>query len=84
MNSPYKHIIWDWNGTLLDDAWFCVEIMNGVLDRRGMSLLTLRRYQEVFDFPASITTGGSGSILDEEPFEVSGTEFIVEYEKRRQ
>ncbi len=83
MNSPYKHIIWDWNGTLLDDAWFCVEIMNGVLDRRGMSLLTLRRYQEVFDFPVIDYYRRLGFDFDEEPFEVSGTEFIVEYEKRR-
>lgn len=82
-NSVYRHIIWDWNGTLLDDAWFCVEIMNGVLERRSMSLLTLQRYQEVFDFPVIDYYRRLGFDFDEEPFEVLGTEFIVEYEKRR-
>ena len=29
--TAYAHVIWDWNGTLLDDAWLCVDVMNGVL-----------------------------------------------------
>ncbi|MDH5646585.1 MAG: hypothetical protein OEZ01_11285, partial [Candidatus Heimdallarchaeota archaeon] len=32
--TRYEHIIWDWNGTLLDDAWLCVEIMNSMLAKR--------------------------------------------------
>ena len=27
----YEHIIWDWNGTLLDDLDVCVDVMNGLL-----------------------------------------------------
>ncbi|NCY21717.1 HAD family hydrolase, partial [bacterium] len=34
--KKYRHLIWDWNGTLLDDAWLCREIMNGQLRRRGL------------------------------------------------
>ena len=49
--SKYKHIIWDWNGTLLDDAWLCVDVINGVLSRRNMSTISLRQYQELFNFP---------------------------------
>ncbi|MFQ6615913.1 MAG: HAD family hydrolase [Fidelibacterota bacterium] len=79
----YGHIIWDWNGTLLNDAWLCVDVMNGVLARRGMSPLTLERYQEVFGFPVIEYYRRLGFDFDAEPFEVSGTEFIVEYEKRR-
>ena len=33
----YRHVIWDWNGTLLDDAWLCVEVLNGLLARRRRS-----------------------------------------------
>jgi phosphoglycolate phosphatase len=32
----YKHIIWDWNGTLIDDAWLCVDIMNKILEKRNL------------------------------------------------
>ena len=79
----YQHIIWDWNGTLFDDAWLCVDVMNGVLERRNMPKLTLERYQEVFDFPVKDYYKRLGFDFDTEPFEISGTEFIVEYEKRR-
>ena len=43
----YKHIIWDWNGTLLNDAWLFVEIMNGVLDNRNMDTITLEKYRKI-------------------------------------
>ena len=29
-----KHIIWDWNGTLLDDRWLCVESINQALKKK--------------------------------------------------
>ena len=49
--DPYTHIIWDWNGTLLDDAWLCVDVMNGMLRERRLPTRTLDQYKEVFDFP---------------------------------
>ena len=45
------HIIWDWNGTLLDDVGPCVSTINVILCRRGKPPLTVRRYREVFCFP---------------------------------
>jgi len=47
----YQHIIWDWNGTLMDDAWLCGEIMNGIRARRGRDPITLNRYRALFRFP---------------------------------
>ena len=35
-----KHIIWDWNGTMLDDRWLTIAAMNIVLARRNMAELT--------------------------------------------
>ena len=46
--SQYKHIIWDWNGTLLDDAWLFVDIMNGVLENRNMDTITVKKYRKIF------------------------------------
>lgn len=45
------HIIWDWNGTLLDDTQACVAAINRMLDRRGLPRTDLERYREVFGFP---------------------------------
>ena len=44
--SQYKHIIWDWNGTLLNDAWLFVEIMNSVLENSNMATISLEKYRK--------------------------------------
>ncbi|MDI6774399.1 MAG: HAD hydrolase-like protein [Verrucomicrobiota bacterium] len=51
MIGGIRHIIWDWNGTLLDDTAACVEALNRVLGRRGVPSVTREQYQEVFGFP---------------------------------
>lgn len=81
--SKYRHIIWDWNGTLFNDAWLSVEIMNGLLHKRNMPEITLESYAELFDFPVIGYYQRIGFNLDSEPFEEVGTEFIIEYEKRK-
>ena len=51
------HVIWDWNGTLVDDAWLCVEIVNELLTRRGIAPITPSEYGEVlWVFPCGLTT----------------------------
>jgi len=81
--TRYKHIIWDWNGTLLDDAKLCVDIMNVVLSRRNMPVISLRQYQELFDFPVVDYYVRLGFDFKKESFEIVGTEFIDYYEERR-
>jgi phosphoglycolate phosphatase len=46
-----EHIIWDWNGTLYDDALACVNTLNVILERRGLRLVDLDQYREIFRFP---------------------------------
>ena len=79
----YRHLIWDWNGTLLDDAWLCRDIMNGQLRRRGLPQLSAERYEEIFDFPVEKYYRAVGFDWGRESFQEAGTEFIVEYEKRK-
>jgi phosphoglycolate phosphatase len=79
----YKHIVWDWNGTLLDDAWLCVEIINELLHKRGLPILTRERYQEVFGFPLKDYCRRLGFNLEKESFEQISDEFVSLYEQRR-
>ena len=81
--SQYKHIIWDWNGTLLDDAWLFVDIMNGVLEKRNMNPITVEKYREIFGFPIKEYYKKLGFDLKKESFHKSGLEFIRAYKKRR-
>ena len=78
----YKHIIWDWNGTLLNDRQFCIKIMNGVLSRRDMDEMTEEWCLDNFCVPLKDYYVKLGFDFDKEPFSISGTEFIHQYMKR--
>jgi phosphoglycolate phosphatase len=49
--KKYRHIIWDWNGTLLDDVKLLRNIVNGLLAQYNMKILTEEERQELFGFP---------------------------------
>ena len=78
-----SHVIWDWNGTLVDDAWLCVEIVNELLARRGLAPTTPCKYSEVFGFPLRSYYQRVGFDLEREDFEAMGDEFNICYNQRR-
>ena len=77
----YKHIIWDWNGTLLDDTWLCVEGINKSLEKRSLQTITKEIYRKVFSFPVEDYYERLGFDFNKEPFEVAGDEFVAYYAK---
>ena len=79
----YTHILWDWNGTLLDDAWLCVEVMNGMLAKRNLQPLTLDRYRDIFSFPVRDYYLMLGFDFEKEPFEIVGMDFMNLYNERQ-
>ena len=79
----YKHIIFDWNGTLLDDVWLAVDVIDKMLTKRGLKGMTLQKYSDIFDFPVKDYYQAIGFDFNKESFEIVGTEFIVEYNKRQ-
>jgi len=46
-----KRLIWDWNGTLLDDVAAAVGALNRMLVKRGARPITLEHYRRRFRFP---------------------------------
>ena len=47
----YTTIVWDWNGTLLDDAQICMECVNDMLRKRNMPVLDLPTYRSYVENP---------------------------------
>ncbi|NOZ73954.1 MAG: HAD family hydrolase [FCB group bacterium] len=80
--KPIKHILWDWNGTLLDDLWLSVEAINVVLDRYHLPRVSIENYLDIFTFPVKTYYRRLGFDFGKNPFEVVGTEFIREYTRR--
>jgi phosphoglycolate phosphatase len=64
-----EHVIWDWNGTLLDDVGHAVVIMNSLLVEHQLPLLDRDRYRKVFEFPVLNYYKNLGFDFDKESFE---------------
>ena len=79
MLFPYKIVIWDWNGTLLNDIDHCVATINILLKERGLPLLTNGRYKEVFSFPVKDYYQKAGFDFSKEDFAVPARQFIERY-----
>jgi phosphoglycolate phosphatase len=80
----YDHVIWDWNGTLLDDVSFSVELANGLLDQGGLPRIDLARYRAIFDFPIRLYYERAGFDLSSDgAFERLGRAWMDAYERGR-
>ena len=78
----YKNIIWDWNGTIVNDAWVFVSIMNVVLQQNQLPPTTLEHYRKSFCFPVQDYWRGLGFRFTEETFNRLNATFIAEYQKK--
>ncbi len=77
-------LIWDWNGTILDDALVCRNIANIMLSERGIPTLPdMDAYRAVFGFPIKSYYEKMGYRFgpEDEPYEHVADEFIIWYDK---
>lgn len=79
----YKHVIWDWNGTLLNDVDYCRKIINGILVENELPELSLKKYREIFTFPVQDYYEAAGLDFSKKSFEILGKEFIDKYEANK-
>jgi phosphoglycolate phosphatase len=75
-----KTIIWDWNGTLLDDMHICIDSMNILLGERSLPPLDAQRYRDIFTFPVRDYYVSAGFDFSREAFEEPAVEFIEHYD----
>lgn len=79
MSAP-QAIVWDWNGTLLDDLELSVEIVNGLLDEHRLPPLTPARYRDLFDVPVHLYWERAGLDLARVDFAALSAEFCRRFE----
>lgn len=83
MIEKYKHIIWDWNGTLFEDVQLCCGIMNNMLNKRSMKQITVDYYREIFTFPVKEYYQKLGLDVSDANWEILSHEFINNYETEK-
>lgn len=78
----YTHIIWDYNGTLLDDMDAAIEAENILLRRRGMKEIASRaEYYSMFCFPVKNYYAKLGYDFSKESYESLADEWIRAFEE---
>ena len=82
--SVLTHVLWDWNGTLLDDLDAAIDAMNGVLAANGLPLLDRARYRSVFGFPVQDYYGRLGFGPEHGTFEDWARAFLDAYDRGAQ
>ena len=77
-----KLLIWDWNGTIIDDADLCLTIENELLRERGMPEITKAWYLAHFSFPIRAYYELMGYTFESESFETVSEIFMERYRRR--
>ena len=76
----YTHVIWDWNGTLLDDVAWNITVINIMLEKRGLPIIdSIAAYHRVFGFPVKEYYRRVGFDFEEEPYEALALEYTGLY-----
>jgi phosphoglycolate phosphatase len=75
----FDTIVWDWNGTLLNDIDICIESINSLLEDRKLPILKRERYLDIFGFPVIDYYKKIGFDFQKEPFEIPARQYIEIY-----
>ena len=69
------HIVWDWNGTLLDDTQAALDTLNMMLARRGGRPVAMDFYRDNFAFPVKPFYEAIGVRLGDEDWDALAREY---------
>lgn len=75
-------IIWDWNGTLLDDTAASLAALNAVRSRRSLAPMAEDQYRRRFAFPVRAFYAETGLDLGREDWPSLAREYHAEYLSR--
>ena len=70
-----KHILWDWNGTLLDDTEAALATLNIMLAERGSPSIGMDYYRDHFAFPVRPFYEQIGVVLAHEDWDALAREY---------
>lgn len=81
--ANYENVIWDWNGTIVDDVKLCYDIYMEQRELFGLREMSFESYRYHFQFPVQefyACAGFSGSVTE---YEALASLFITRYNEMR-
>lgn len=80
METKYTHIIWDFNGTILDDLDACIDSVNILLENHGLPRLPdADAYKRAFGFPVRDYYERIGFDFSKTPYDALAVEWVNLY-----
>lgn len=70
-----KYILWDWNGTLLDDTQAALDTLNIMLARRGAKPIALEFFRDHFAFPCRPFYDAIGMHVEDDEWDALAKEY---------
>lgn len=81
----YTHLVWDFNGTILDDVAYDVRVTNRLLERHGLPKLASEdAYRAVFCFPVIRYYERLGFDFSKIPFSELADEWMNDYKANKE
>lgn len=77
-----ENILFDFNGTIVNDLDLCLELLNTMLKMRNHLPVSKEKYLEIFDFPVIEYYKKAGFLFPKDDFPQLANFFIKEYEQR--
>lgn len=74
-------ILWDFNGTIIDDVAYCHAIETHMLEERHMPTFTLEQYRDMFCFPVIDYYYKMGYTFENETYDEVAEEFNQAYDE---
>ena len=81
--KKYRHLIWDWNGTIIDDVRTCVGVLNSILEFYDKPQVTIEQYRKEFDFPVADYYEKLGIDFSKVSYDVVAEQYISQYNKKQ-
>ena len=81
MAHIHTHLVWDFNGTILDDVQLGIDCVNPMLEARGLPIIpTADAYREIFGFPIDDYYRRLGFDFEKEDYDtVLAPEWVARY-----
>lgn len=78
----YSTLVWDWNGTLLDDVDLALSVANDLFADLGVAAVSRERYLQIFDFPVQLYYERAGVDFGAVDFAVISARYCDVFERR--
>ena len=78
----YKYIVFDFNGTIIDDVDLCLDLLNQMLILEGLKTFDVAGYREIFTFPIIEYYKRAGITFKNRSFKEMSEWFVKEYQPR--